>query len=147
VLAALDGGPEIQIGGTQPAEFGILLGYGVVSRIRNIRDNTESGTAWLLDKTVHTVGPQARPTGPPLVCLSAGKRNCISSDWPSTLRSRGAGVEHDGGQKPSLTLGETFLRRRGRAAELIDDLSAAFRVGRLADALATYIDPDVLIVD
>jgi DNA replication protein DnaC len=33
------------------------------------------------------------------------------------------------------------------AAELIDHLSAAFRAGRLADALATYIDPDVLIVD
>src|SRR2546426_5356248 len=33
------------------------------------------------------------------------------------------------------------------AAELIDDLSAAFRSGRLADALATYIHPGVLIVD
>ena len=33
------------------------------------------------------------------------------------------------------------------AAELIDHLSAAFRAGRFTDALATYIDPDVLIVD
>ena len=33
------------------------------------------------------------------------------------------------------------------AAELIDHLSAAFRAGRFADALATYIDPDILIVD
>jgi DNA replication protein DnaC len=33
------------------------------------------------------------------------------------------------------------------AAELIDHLSAAFRAGCLADALATYLDPDVLIVD
>jgi DNA replication protein DnaC len=33
------------------------------------------------------------------------------------------------------------------AAELIDDLSAAFRTGRLADALAAYIHPGVLIVD
>ncbi len=33
------------------------------------------------------------------------------------------------------------------AAELIDDLSAAFRSGRLADALATYIHPGVLVVD
>jgi hypothetical protein len=33
------------------------------------------------------------------------------------------------------------------AAELIDDLSAAFRSGRLADALAAYIQPGVLIVD
>ena len=33
------------------------------------------------------------------------------------------------------------------AAELIDDLSAAFRSGRLADALAAYLQPDVLIVD
>src|SRR3989475_10638038 len=33
------------------------------------------------------------------------------------------------------------------AAELIDDLSAAFRSGRLADALATYIHPGVLICD
>jgi len=33
------------------------------------------------------------------------------------------------------------------AAELIDDLSAAFRVGRLADALARYVAPHVLVVD
>jgi hypothetical protein len=33
------------------------------------------------------------------------------------------------------------------AAELIDDLSAAFREGRLADALALYPRPGVLIVD
>src|SRR2546426_4332626 len=33
------------------------------------------------------------------------------------------------------------------AAELIDDLSAAFRSGRLADALAAYIHPSVLICD
>jgi DNA replication protein DnaC len=33
------------------------------------------------------------------------------------------------------------------AAELIDDLSAAFRRGRLAEALATYLQPDVLVVD
>ena len=33
------------------------------------------------------------------------------------------------------------------AAELIDDLSAAFRAGRLADALALYTRPGVLIVD
>jgi len=33
------------------------------------------------------------------------------------------------------------------AAELIDDLSAAFRSGRLADALATYVHPSVLICD
>jgi DNA replication protein DnaC len=33
------------------------------------------------------------------------------------------------------------------AAELIDDLSAAFRAGRLADALAPYTHPAVLVVD
>ena len=33
------------------------------------------------------------------------------------------------------------------AAELIDDLSAAFRSGRLADALARYVSPHVLVVD
>jgi DNA replication protein DnaC len=33
------------------------------------------------------------------------------------------------------------------AAELIDDLSAAFRSGRLADALARYVHPAVLICD
>jgi DNA replication protein DnaC len=33
------------------------------------------------------------------------------------------------------------------AAELIDDLSAAFRGGRLADALGPYIHPSVLVVD
>src|ERR671924_1888449 len=33
------------------------------------------------------------------------------------------------------------------AAELIDDLSAAFRRGQLADALARYVHPAVLIVD
>jgi DNA replication protein DnaC len=33
------------------------------------------------------------------------------------------------------------------AAELIDDLSAAFRAGRLADALSRYVSPDVLVVD
>lgn len=33
------------------------------------------------------------------------------------------------------------------AAELIDQLSAAFREGRLAEALATYTHPDVLVVD
>jgi len=33
------------------------------------------------------------------------------------------------------------------AAELIDDLSAAFRTGRLADALARYVHPAVLICD
>lgn len=33
------------------------------------------------------------------------------------------------------------------AAELIDDLSAAFRSGRLADTLAVYLRPGVLIVD
>lgn len=32
-------------------------------------------------------------------------------------------------------------------AELIDDLSAAFRTGRLAEALAQYIHPGVLVVD
>ncbi|HET7786891.1 MAG TPA: ATP-binding protein, partial [Myxococcales bacterium] len=33
------------------------------------------------------------------------------------------------------------------AAELIDDLSAAFRAGGLADALVPYVSPDVLVVD
>jgi DNA replication protein DnaC len=33
------------------------------------------------------------------------------------------------------------------AAELIDDLSAAFRAGRLVDALSRYVAPDVLVVD
>lgn len=33
------------------------------------------------------------------------------------------------------------------AAELIDDLSAAFRSGRLAEVLAAYIHPGVLVVD
>jgi len=33
------------------------------------------------------------------------------------------------------------------AAELIDDLSAAFRSGRLADALARYVHPWVIVVD
>ena len=33
------------------------------------------------------------------------------------------------------------------AAELIDDLSAAFRAGRLVDALARYVAPHVLVVD
>src|SRR3989441_7293202 len=32
-------------------------------------------------------------------------------------------------------------------AELIDDLSAAFRTGRLAEALARYVHPAVLVVD
>ena len=31
--------------------------------------------------------------------------------------------------------------------KLIDDLSAAFRGGRLADALTRYVSPDVLVVD
>jgi DNA replication protein DnaC len=33
------------------------------------------------------------------------------------------------------------------AAELIDDLSAAFRTGRLAEALTTYTHPGLLVVD
>jgi DNA replication protein DnaC len=33
------------------------------------------------------------------------------------------------------------------AAELIDDLSAAFRAGRLAETLARYVHPSVLVVD
>src|SRR5713101_6544253 len=33
------------------------------------------------------------------------------------------------------------------AAELIDDLSAAFRAGRLAEPLARYVHPSVLVVD
>lgn len=33
------------------------------------------------------------------------------------------------------------------AAELIDNLSAAFRAGRLADALSRYVAPHVLVVD
>lgn len=33
------------------------------------------------------------------------------------------------------------------AAELIDDLSAAFRAGRLAEALVRYVSPDLLVVD
>jgi DNA replication protein DnaC len=40
-----------------------------------------------------------------------------------------------------------FDARFVTAAELIDDLSAAFRSGRLADALATYVHPSVLICD
>src|SRR6266852_8956951 len=40
-----------------------------------------------------------------------------------------------------------FDARFVTAAELIDDLSAAFRRGSLADVLATYIHPGVLIVD
>ena len=40
-----------------------------------------------------------------------------------------------------------FDARFVTAAELIDDLSAAFRSGRLAEALATYTHPGVLVVD
>jgi DNA replication protein DnaC len=40
-----------------------------------------------------------------------------------------------------------FDARFVTAAELIDDLSAAFRSGRLAEALATYVHPSVLICD
>jgi DNA replication protein DnaC len=40
-----------------------------------------------------------------------------------------------------------FDARFVTAAELIDELSAAFRVGRLAEVLPTYTHPDVLVVD
>ena len=40
-----------------------------------------------------------------------------------------------------------FTVRFVTAAELIDHLSAAFRVGQLAEALTTYTHPDVLVVD
>lgn len=40
-----------------------------------------------------------------------------------------------------------FDARFVTAAELIDDLSAAFRAGRLAEALTTYTHPNVLVVD
>jgi DNA replication protein DnaC len=40
-----------------------------------------------------------------------------------------------------------FDARFVTAAELIDDLSAAFRRGRLAEALATYLQPGLLVVD
>ncbi|HET7621213.1 MAG TPA: IS21-like element helper ATPase IstB [Gemmatimonadaceae bacterium] len=40
-----------------------------------------------------------------------------------------------------------FDARFTTAAELIDDLSAAFREGRLADTLGAYTHPDVLVVD
>lgn len=40
-----------------------------------------------------------------------------------------------------------FAARFVTAAELIDDLSGAFRAGRLADTLTTYTHPDVLVVD
>ena len=40
-----------------------------------------------------------------------------------------------------------FDARFVTAAELIDDLSAAFRAGRLAEALAAYTHPAVLVVD
>jgi DNA replication protein DnaC len=73
----------------------------------------------------------------------------------STRRS----VPHDPGGKPGR--GKTHLAvaiayraiHNGfdalfvTAAELIDDLSAAFRAGRLADTLARYVHPAVLVVD
>lgn len=40
-----------------------------------------------------------------------------------------------------------FDARFVTAAELIDELSAAFRAGRLAEALPTYTHPNVLVVD
>lgn len=40
-----------------------------------------------------------------------------------------------------------FDARFVTAAALIDDLSAAFRGGRLANSLATYIQPGVLVID
>ena len=40
-----------------------------------------------------------------------------------------------------------FDARFVTAAELIDDLSAAFRRGQLAEALAPYVQPSVLVVD
>ncbi|MEP6496066.1 MAG: IS21-like element helper ATPase IstB [bacterium] len=40
-----------------------------------------------------------------------------------------------------------FDARFVTAAELIDDLSSAFRAGRLADTLTTYTHPGVLVVD
>lgn len=40
-----------------------------------------------------------------------------------------------------------FDARFVTAAELIDDLSAAFRAGRLAEALGPYVQPSVLVVD
>lgn len=40
-----------------------------------------------------------------------------------------------------------FDARFVTAAELIDDLSSAFRMGRLAEVLPTYTHPDVLVVD
>lgn len=40
-----------------------------------------------------------------------------------------------------------FTARFVTAAELIDDLSAAFRAGRLSDALTAYTQPDVLVID
>src|SRR5207247_2014275 len=40
-----------------------------------------------------------------------------------------------------------FTARFVTAAELIDELSAAFRAGRLAEILPTYTHPDVLVVD
>lgn len=40
-----------------------------------------------------------------------------------------------------------FTARFVTAAELIDDLSAAFRAGQLANSLLAYTQPDVLVVD
>jgi DNA replication protein DnaC len=50
-------------------------------------------------------------------------------------------------RSPNRAIQNGFDALFATAAELIDDLSAAFRSGRLADALARYIHPAVLIVD
>jgi hypothetical protein len=89
------------------------------------------------------IGPP-HASGPALV-VAANARGPIGHEYRAVRPGR---------QRVHLTVAiayraiqNGFDARFVTAAELIDDLSAAFRTGRLAEALAPYVQPSVLVVD
>ena len=63
------------------------------------------------------------------------------------LGKPGRGITHLAVAIAYRAIQNGFDARFVTAAELIDNLSAAFRAGRLAEALTAYTHPDVLVVD
>ena len=85
-------------------------------------------------------GPRRRPSISSHRCTQIGEQPIFGG-------KPGRGKTHLAVAIAYRAIQNGFDARFVTAAELIDELSAAFRSGRLADALATYIHPGVLVVD